>query len=144
MTLKNIENSAIIEIKNIQSADDTEETTELIIEGKFYESGGKQYIFYTEDEEKTTVMLIVSKDKVVLSRKGEYTSRMDYFPGEDTQVIYHTPYGVMTMRLKTLLVENLLKNDGGTLRLIYRLTVNGEEINNNLTLTVRCGKDDNI
>lgn len=117
------------------------ETTELITEGKFYESGGKQYIFYKE-EDNATVMLIVTHDRVVLSRKGDYASKMDYRPGEDTQVIYHTPYGVMTMRLKTILVENSLKEDGGVLRLVYRLNVNGEEIKNDLTVTVTDGKDD--
>ena len=144
MTLKNTENSAIIKIRNTQSAEDTEETVELITEGKFYKSGDKLYIFYTEEDEgeKTTVMLIAAEDSVTLSRKGSYASKMFYRPGEDTQVVYHTPYGVMTMRLKTLCVENHLDEGGGTLRLLYRLSVNGDEINNDLTLTVKTERDE--
>ena len=141
MTLKSTENDAIIKIKNTQSADGEEQTTELICEGRFYESGGKIYIFYKEDDGEessaSSVMLIISDTDVTLSRKGEFASKMHYQEGKTEQVIYKTPYGDMIFLLKTLKIENNLKISGGTLRLLYKLIINGEEMNNDLEITVR-------
>lgn len=146
MTLKNTENDAIISIKNIQSAEDMEEETELITEGKFYKSNDKLYIFYTEEETEEssgcTVMLVISDDDVTISRKGDFGSKMHYRKGGTEQVIYHTPFGNMQMMLKTVRIENNLTENGGILKLIYRLSVNGDVIDNNLTITVKNGKDE--
>ncbi len=148
MTLKNTENSAIISIRNLQTIDGTETETELITEGKFYKSQGKLYVFYNEDEtEETpacTVMLIISEDKVTLSRKGDFSSKMYYEKGESSQVIYHTPYGELTFLLKTLDIKNNLSDNGGSLRLLYKLLVNGEEFHNDLTITVKPERNDNL
>ena len=144
MTLKNTENDAIISIKNLQSAEDMQEETELITEGRFYESGDKLYIFYTEEDTEdmpgSTVMIVVTKGDVTISRKGDFGAKMRYSAGEHEQVIYHTPFGDMHMMLETLQVDNHLTVDGGTLKLIYRLSVNGDIIHNNLTITVKNGK----
>lgn len=140
MTLKSTENDAIIKIKNIQSADGEEQTTELICEGKFYESGEKLYIFYKEDDAEdsgvSSIMIIISGTEVTLNRKGEFGSKMHYIEGKTKQVIYKTPYGDMVFLLKTLKIENNLEMNGGTLRLLYKLIINGEEMNNDLLITV--------
>ena len=144
MTLKNTENDVIIKIKNIQTADDINEETELITEGKFYESKGKLYIFYSEDEaaetSACTVMIVVDKKDVTISRKGEFSSKMHYSEGECEQILYHTPFGEIPLVLKTLKVKNMLTESGGELYLQYKLSVNGEDVNNNLTITVNTGK----
>lgn len=146
MTLKNTDNDAIISIKNIQSAEDMQEETELITEGRFYKSKDKLYIFYTEDETEEasncTVMITVSDNDITISRKGEFNSKMHYREGETEEVIYHTPFGDMLLLLKTLQVDNQLTENGGTLRLVYRLSVNEETIHNDLTIKVKNGKDE--
>ena len=146
MTLKNTENDAIIKIKNIQSADDMQEETEIITEGRFYKSGDKHYIFYTEDETEDspacTVMIVVDGEDVTISRKGEFGAKMHYQPGEHEQITYHTPFGDMIMMLDTLKVENFLTDNSGSLKLIYKLSINGDIIHNNLTITVKSGKDE--
>ncbi len=138
--MKNTENDAIIKIRNTQSADGQEESTELICEGRFYESGGKLYVFYKEDDgEETsaaTTMLIISNDEVTLKRSGAFGSKMYYREGKTEQVTYKTPYGDMVFLLKTLKIENNLSIDGGTLRLLYNLNINGDEVGNDLLITI--------
>lgn len=143
MTLKNTDNDAIITIRNLQTMDGESDVTELITEGKFYEHNEKQYIFYEEDSEESdsTVMMVVTDKDVTLTRKGEFGSKMYYREGKTEQVIYHTPYGDMTMSLKTIQIDNDLGN-GGELRLIYELSVNEDCFHNDLTITVRKRKDD--
>ena len=96
---------AVISISNRQSSNDLSENTELISEGKFYKSGDKFFIFYSEsDTEETSacsVMITVEKDKVTMSRKGEFSSKMVYKEGLTDSVSYHTPFGDMLMMLKT-------------------------------------------
>ena len=140
MTLKNTENDVIIKIKNIQTSEDMNEETELITEGRFYESNGKMYMFYTEEEtaetSACTVMIVVDKKQVTISRKGDFSSKMHYSEGECDQILYHTPYGDIPLVLRTIKVKNMLTESGGELNLQYKLSVNGENINNNLTITV--------
>lgn len=144
MTLKNTENLALIKIKNIQSVGGEEQETELITEGKFYKSGEKLYIFYQEEEgEETsasTVMVIIDKDRVTVSRKGDFSSKMNYCQGESEDILYHTPYGNMVFGLKTLKLENNMTESGGNLNILYNLSLDGEVIGNNLNITVKVGR----
>ena len=132
---------AVISISNRQSSNDLSENTELISEGKFYKSGDKFFIFYSEsDTEETSacsVMITVEKDKVTMSRKGEFSSKMVYKEGLTDSVSYHTPFGDMLMMLKTEKVVNELTELGGKLRLCYKLIINGEEMDNDLELSVK-------
>ena len=119
--MKNTENDAIIKIKNTQTAENLNEDTELITEGRFYESNGKLYIFYSEEESEETsactVMIVVDRKDVTISRKGEFGSKMHYCEGACEQILYHTPYGDIPLVLKTLKVENKLTERGGELNL---------------------------
>ncbi len=141
MTLKHTENSAIIAIKNTKSAEDVTEATEVISEGRFYKSEGRFYIFYSEEETEQTVasvvQITVEKNRLIMSRKGAFSSRMEYEAGVANDFIYHTPFGDMQMRLKTKLLESDLAETGGRVHLCYSLIVNGEELSNDLTITVK-------
>lgn len=145
MTLKNTDSCALIKIKNIQSSGGEKQETELITEGKFYQSGGKLYIFYKEEEgaesSASTVMIIIDKNVVTVSRKGEFGSKMNYRQGESEDIIYHTPYGNMIFGLKTLKIENNISESGGEINIIYNLSIDGEIIGNDLTVTVTVGKE---
>lgn len=146
MILKNTDNSAVISIKNNQTAENLNECTEVISEGRFYKSGDKFYIFYSEEESENvsanTVMITAEEKQVTMSRKGEYASKMIYKEGTSDYFTYHTPYGDIQMHLKTEVVENRLTENGGTLRLCYKLGINGDEMDNDLTITVRNEKGD--
>ncbi len=141
MTLKHTENSAVISIENKQTADGITETAELISEGRFYKTGDKFYIFYNEEEtEKTSaciVQITVEEKRLIMSRKGEFSSKMEYEAGVANDFTYHTPFGDMLMQLKTEAFENNLTEAGGNLKLCYILIINGEEMHNDLTITVR-------
>lgn len=141
MTLKNTEKNVIIKITNIQSAEDMNEKTELITGGKFYKSNGRFYIFYSEEATAETsackVMIIAEDGCVTIKRQGEFSSKMHYVQGKAEQITYHTPYGNMIFMLETLKTENKLTENGGELNLIYKLSVNGDIINNNLKISVK-------
>ena len=145
MTLKNTENLALIKIKNIQSVGGEEQETELITEGKFYKKDDKFYIFYQEEESSETsacaVMIIIDKDRVTVSRKGDFGSKMNYCQGKSEDILYHTPYGNMNFGLKTLRLENNITESGGSLNITYNLSIDSEVIGNDLAITVKVGKE---
>ena len=145
MTLKNTDNSALIKIKNIQSADGDEQATELITEGKFYKKDDKFDIFYQEEESNETsactVMITIDKDTVSVSRKGDFGSKMNYCQGKSEDILYHTPYGTMNFGLRTIKLENNITESGGSLNITYNLSIDSEVIGNDLTVTVKVGKE---
>ena len=131
----------MITIKNKQTADGTSECTELISEGRFYKAGEKFYLFYNEEETEETaasiVQITVEENRLIMSRKGEFSSKMEYEAGVTNDFTYYTPFGDMVMQLSTERIENKLTEAGGKMNLVYILRVNGEEIFNDLTITVK-------
>ena len=146
MTLKNTENDAIITIKTLQSDGNSDEEMELITEGKFYKSKDKFYILYTENGTDKSlprkVMIIIEVSGVRMIRKGPFATQMNYVVGKTIETIYHTPYGDFMLLITTIRIDNSIDENGGVLKLIYRLSIAGEEFYNDVTIRVKNGKGD--
>ena len=136
MTLKNIDFN--IRVVNKQKIDNS--VDEIIEEavGKYSVKNGKTYILYKTEEEnvETTTVITVDTDTVTVKRSGSVASMMVLDRNKKTEFKYNTMYGVIDVILDTARIVNALTPDGGKLRLIYTLTMQGAKIYNDMEISV--------
>ena len=132
--------NATITITGVINSDDAEKT-EFITDGAFYFKNGAYYILYEEKEElgmaNCSVMVKVGEKEASVNRSGEFSSKMNYKPGEVTEFLYHTPYGKFPIILSTQEINNNLNVMGGKLEILYSVTISNEENFHSLTIQVR-------
>ncbi len=138
MTLNNTDNGYLVTVRNRQTIDNETNTIDEMAYGNYYEKNGKQYIIYkTENnEDKTSCMIKKDKDSITIKRSGSITSAMIYKIGLKQSFMYHLPYGDIEMEIETEKIASNLSADGGTIQLVYTLTVQDEEYYNDMNITV--------
>ena len=52
------------------------------------------------------------------------------------EFLYHLPYGTVPMEIETQRIVSKLDENGGTIELVYTLTVQGEKYFNDMKITV--------
>ena len=143
MTLKNINNYDIT-ILNRQTIDGEEDTIEEKSVGSFRVMDGKAYIMYKthgEDGDETTSVITVSDEGVKIKRKGAVVADMIYTQGEKTAFLYRLPFGAMDMEIYTKSIKNSLDENGGTLRIVYTLFVQGAKMENDMQIQILRGNE---
>lgn len=133
MTSKNT-NEFKISVANAQTIDGNTDMITETARGSFRMQNGKCYISYKSGG--SSNLLKVEGDTVTLRRTGEYGSDIQYKPGKHSEISYRTPYGVIKMGLFTRFTEHKLSDDGGTIRLGYVLQTNGDELYNDMKITI--------
>lgn len=138
MTLKNIDNYDIT-ICNNQKIDNDTDIIEEKCMGSFRMKNGKSYIMYksVQEENETSVTVIVSEDCVKIRRTGAVNSEMVYRTDRKTEFMYNLPYGSMSIDIETELIKAELCDDGGEIRLVYVLIIQNERYCNDLKITVK-------
>ena len=139
MTLKNTDNEYIIAVVNKQMIDGhTEEISETAC-GRFYEKNDKQYILYKieSDGDRISVMIKIDNDTVIIKRSGSVQSSMEYRIGGKRSFLYRLPYGEIEMELETQQIISSLTPQGGKVKLVYTLSMQGEEYYNDTEITVK-------
>ncbi|MBS7298225.1 MAG: DUF1934 domain-containing protein [Eubacteriales bacterium] len=141
MTLKNIDENAIITIISTQKSEEGSETCEFSTEGTFYQRGNKFYLFYNENEEmemaNCSVMIIAEKEKVTMRRTGDFELKLTYIKGETENTVYYMPFGKMNMTQTTHSVSTDLSDSGGVIKISYTLIMGGGEQNNDIEIKVK-------
>ena len=138
MILKNTDNGYIIEVRNTQTIDGVKDVICESSRGSYYEKGGKKYIMYKSEEDGivTSSVIIVTDGAVTIKRNGSARSNMMLDVRRKTVSPYYMPYGFMTIDVETEQIVSDLDNRGGTLRLKYVLTIQGEKYYNDMTIKV--------
>lgn len=140
MTLKNIDkNNALFVIRNNQTFEDRTELVEITTEGRFSLKNGTYFLVYREYTEvgENSVIIRASGNVASMRRKGVSNARMDYIPNTHREVLYRVPYGELVIDLYTETVENTLSEEnGGMLKLKYKLDINDEHYCNDMELKV--------
>ncbi len=137
--MKNTDNEYIITVVNKQTIDSqTAEISETAL-GSFYEKNGKQYILYKieNDGDRTSVMIKLTGDAVLIKRSGSAESSMEYRIGQKSSFLYKVPYGMIEMEIETQSIISRLDADGGYINLVYMLTAQGEKYFNDMEITVK-------
>lgn len=138
MTLKNTDNEYRIIVSNRQTIDKETDTIEEIAYGSYHEKNGKQYIIYrTEnDEDNVSSTIKVDGTEVIIKRSGSVNSKMVYKVDEKRRFLYKIPYGTIEMEIETQRIISNLDETGGTIELVYTLTVQGEKYFNDMKIKI--------
>ena len=138
MTLKNTDNCYIIEVRNTQTIDGVQDVIEEKAAGRYYERGEKKYIIYETAVEGGTVTssVIVADGAVTIRRSGDVKSNMTFDIRRKTMSPYYTPYGALMISAETDMIASALDSAGGSLRIKYTLTIQGEKYYNDMMIKV--------
>lgn len=131
-----------ITIRTLQRRSDGAETLRQKAEGTLCREGEGWVLRYQEGEASglgdTLTNLRLEEGRAVLERAGETASRMVFQVGEPYVCRYATPYGELSMTVKTLRLDWALDETGGKAFIVYKLQLGGAEVGENrLWLTVK-------
>lgn len=138
MILKNTDNTYIIDVKNIQTIDGRTEEISETARGKYYERGGKKYILYksSHEGENYSSTVIADVNEVTIRRTGGVKSHMVFNTSKKTSSVYYMPYGNINIEIETNKLLDELTENGGTLKIVYTLVIDGERYYNDMTIKV--------
>ncbi len=127
-----------IEVTNHQTIDGTKDEICERAQGSLYIKDSKIYIIYklTSDEGETSVIVTIQKDNVTVKRTGSVSSKMIFDKNKKTQLKYNTMYGSIDTVIDTQKIVNAITEDGGKLRLVYTLTMQGAKMYNDMVICV--------
>ena len=126
-----------IRTKNRQTIDGEHDTVEECAEGRVCLKGGKKYIIYkvkTENGE-NSVIITVSDGRVTVKRSGAVSSSMVFDRNRKTQTVYRMPYGNLNMEITTDKIVDAMTEDGGRLRIVYTMMMQGQKFCNDIEIT---------
>lgn len=124
-----------IEIKNVQKSDGEKDIIEETAECKLHLKNGKTYIMYTSAEN-VSVMIIISDNETIVKRSGETKNTMTFKRNGKTLSWYNTPYGRFEIEIFTEKIVNALTERGGSFRIIYIMTMQGQRIYNDMKINI--------
>lgn len=132
--------NATLTITSVINSDEADKI-EFVTDGAFYFKNNAYYILYDEKEEmgmaNCSVTIKVSDSDVVISRKGEFSSKLVYKESEASEFLYNTPYGKFPVILTTEKITNSLNVMGGKIEILYGITISNEENFHSLTVIVK-------
>ncbi len=131
-----MEKPVIISIRGVQSVSPGEEDVmELVTQGTLVGTEGEITLSYRESEltglEGTVTTFRIGKDKITLTREGTLNSEMIFQEGMEHVSLYETPYGGLTLGVKTRKARSDISLTGGDLEIRYALEVDNEKIGEN-------------
>ena len=114
----------IISITGVQNfPQGSDDTVELVTEGKYCYRDGKGELSYMESEltgmQGTRTSFTFTPTEVVLSREGTLTSKMVFREGTKNTFLYGTPFGSATMGLDTHKIHSTMGPRGGDMEIDY-------------------------
>lgn len=137
-----MEKKAQIKIKGIQVNGRTDDMVELVTEGKYKKDKNGYTLSYEESQvtgmEGTLTTISANCDSVTIVRQGTVNNQFEFVKGKLMKSYYETPYGAFLMSVTTKLMEVELNDEGGSLKVVYNLDINGVGTGrNNLSLSVK-------
>lgn len=127
----------LVKIKGLQLGT-KEDFLTVSVPGIYHLTNGKHYIQYEERPDKNVVMkslLKISPDSVMLTRKSnQYSghSQMFFEQNETTRTDYPTPYGSLTLDIKTNKIQIIETSDTIEMILEYSLHSNNSHLSDNV------------
>ncbi|HNZ82641.1 MAG TPA: DUF1934 domain-containing protein [Sedimentibacter sp.] len=133
-----------IRINTTQTIDEAgnEDVIELLTEAKLEKLKDCFIINYDESEiteqEGSRTRLKVYKDKMLMTKVGVYSSKMEFQQGKKYKNLYSTPYGNFDLEYYTVLYDNKLNEKGrGRIYTEYLITfADSDESYNKLNIDI--------
>ena len=124
-----MENNVIISIKGMQSYIGMDsDAIELVTEGRFDQEDAGCYTLSCQESELTglggtlTTFQIEPK-RVTLLRVGEFNSQMVFQEGRQHLALYDTPYGALSVAVRTKKMQTCLDPTGGKIEVDYAIEI---------------------
>ncbi len=124
-----------VTVRGTQYMDGECDRTEQRASGILEQQGQALCLSYADEGSKTT--LTVTRDKVVIDRRGETASVMTLQAGITHLCDYQTPYGAFTLGVTAHRLDNRLNEHGGVLNAAYRLDMGGGATENEIEIIVK-------
>lgn len=130
--------NVIISIKGKQLyGESAPDEMELVTAGSLVrDSRGGYTISYQESEltglEGTTTVLRVDGGRVTLLREGNINSQMVFEEGRRHLSMYETPYGALSVGVKTRRLRSTVSETGGDLEIDYAIEIDNQAAGQNL------------
>lgn len=125
-------NNVVIKICGMQVIEETGDSVEMTIAGKYYFKNNKHYLLYDEVDEENGIKIkntIKFNDQVAeVTRKGSVNGKMLFEKGENNQSLYSTPFGDLLIEIFTKNIEIAEKNSEINLKIDYELYANNDKV----------------
>lgn len=111
-------------------------TIQLVTDGRYQFGEGNCWLSYMESPltgmEGTTTTFMVKGDGVTMVRKGAVNGELRFQKGERHCFLYNTPFGGMTMGIRTHRLKTNLGEHGGSMDIIYTVDMNEVPLGKNV------------
>lgn len=132
----------LISISGLQLEVQDDEPIEVVTSGNYYYKNNKHYILYDEyiddsELEVTKNKMIISDDKISLTKSGPASVNMLFEPGKDTVTYYNTPFGSLVIGLSNSKIDAKHEENLIDINIQYDLSINYSYVSNcNICLKV--------
>ena len=140
-----MQEKVMISIRGDQEFAETgKDTTEFLTEGTLQKTDYGFLLEYDESEltgmEGTHTSFQIRPTSVLLTRSGAYRSQMVFELGKKHYSMYDTPYGNMTLDIRTKDLKNEITEAGGSLEISYDIEIEHQMVGENkFMIQVRLG-----
>lgn len=119
----------MVTISGFHTAEDDEDTIEMVHVGQYYERNGTHYILYEERMEGMTEpirnRIKIRERRMELQKRGPVTANMVFEEQKSQSSTYAIPYGSFLMETYTTKVEIQKEEESFLAKASYELNVNG-------------------
>ena len=133
-----VKNQCKIHLQSRQKMGADDETTNQEYMGEMAESNDRRYLSYQRSCEDGEISCMISFDRRSLSmtQKGALNSRLELFPGKQTQNIYSTPMGDLNLAIFTRNYQ--MVEAGNTIKLVldYDIITGGDPIRTSMDIEI--------
>ncbi len=103
-------------------------TIQLVTDGQYQFGDESCWLSYRESPltgmDGTTTTFLVKRDQVTMVRRGSVNTEMKFKKGAHHCFLYETPFGAMTMGIRTQRLKTQLGEHGGRMDIIYTVDMN--------------------
>lgn len=133
-----MDNNVIISIKGMQSYIGMDaDQIELVTEGRLDQDGTDNYTLSYQESELTGLGVTlttfqIEPERVTLLRTGEVNSQMVFQEGRQHLSLYDTPYGALSVAVRTKKMHARLDPTGGLIEVNYAIEIDHTAAGENL------------
>lgn len=135
-----MDKDAIIRVSSIQNNDE-DECIEIVSPGSFFKEDDEYVATYEETELSglgdTLTTFRIGENYFNLIREGDVNTNMEFKNGSSSSILYNTPHGGLSIKIKTNDVNIDMNEAGGKVKVDYDVIIAKDQIiNTKLVATI--------
>ena len=125
-------------LKSTQKMGADKECTEESYVGSFMDRAGKKYLTYTRASEDGEIDCLISFDRksLTMTQRGGLNSKLELVPGQQTENIYGTPMGDLTIHIFTRHYQVVETKETIKILLDYDIVTGAEPIETSMDILI--------